>query len=132
MIFGPILAMGRPRRPQAEADLVRSAGLPAAELAREVAKATIVDLDMASADPFLAAAAELARQSAQSPVLLLATSPTIDTAAMAKRIRLRRFEARGCTHLPEREWAAEKRQVEVELSECLARRYSRLLRNISR
>jgi hypothetical protein len=125
-LIGPVFAMARPRRPPAEANLVRAAAdgpgcasQRALRLAARVAKATLADVDAVETDPVLV----LLHALALNPVHQLATDPEIDTAALFRAERAKRADARGGRRLPEREWAAEDREIMATITAALARRY---------
>jgi hypothetical protein len=127
--------MARPRRPEREGELVRivAAELPpcsarrqAVAIARRVAAEVLRDIDIPPGD-LRALTRELSLALAPSPVSVLATCPEIDTGEVARTARLRLFEARGCRHLPEAEWPAERRAVLRDVERVLANRYARHL-----
>lgn len=123
-------AMARPARPTLERELVRaaaagargSARTVALDLARRVIAETLASLD-APDDDVAALSRALAAMIEPTPLRQLATDPNIDTAALIRSARLVRFEARGCRHLPECEWPADRRMVAAITADTLARRY---------
>lgn len=138
-LIGPVLAMARPARPDAEGRAVRiaartfcrerSSSAVATDIARQVVADVIAYLDLDLADPLIGALAELDAITEPTPVTVLARCPTIDTAAEILERRLARFRGRGCRQLSAAEWQAETRIVAAEVEHKLALRYARHLRN---
>lgn len=132
------MAMARPRRPVAEAEMLRAAwgalcpDLPprqaAHRLAKEVAERVAAEADM---EPFPRALAAAERMLQPDPIATLADDPEIDTGAPFRAERLSRYEARGCTQLGPLDWRRETKEITTELRRKLSLRYERTLRNIS-
>lgn len=95
----------------------------AAVLGRKVARAALDDLQGIPGERVTI----LLGTMAGSPLIRLAIDPEIDTCALVRAERLRRLEGRSWRHLPEREWAAEDREVIAAVAAILAKRYSRFL-----
>ena len=70
----------------------------------------------------------LAAALAPSPIEVLATHPDIDVAALIRRERLARFEARGCRQADTVMWERETHAILAGIEQTLAERYARLLR----
>lgn len=133
-----VFAMARPGRPAVERATVIAAARQlapgmsarrAAELiARRVAAAVVRDIETADSDNLILQLDQLASILTPGPVTTLATCPDIDSAALVRRHRLAAFEARGCRHLRETEWAAERAGLIQALTATLTQRYARHLR----
>src|SRR5688500_9981898 len=115
-VAGPVLAMARPPRPGGGRDLVLAGGLRPAVLAARVASLAMAEIDRDLLDAMDAKLADAALGMSEAPIKMLVTCPVVDTASIARAIRLHQFEARGCTHLPESAWPNERRQLERALT----------------
>lgn len=130
-LVGPVMAMARPRRPEAEREAVReavagstgSAIERARRLAHAVASAALADIDRDPADHVIV----LLRGLSPSPVDRLSTSAEIDTSGLIVAERLRRLRARGGRRLSERETEAEDAEVLGAVAATLSRRYRKIL-----
>jgi hypothetical protein len=141
-IVGQVRCMARPRRPYAEAQAVREAALiaraetgltSAKALSREIARRVVVEL-MADleADPLDLAFAAIERDLLQSPFQRLASCPDINLAAEFVKRRTKSVEDRQGRYLSPPEQAAERRAIESDLRDALAKRYDRQLRTSGR
>ncbi|MGE3745629.1 MAG: hypothetical protein AB7G25_07975 [Sphingomonadaceae bacterium] len=136
--FVAVFTMARPARPERERELVLAAagsidGQAMSHVARTIAQRVIAeamrDID---ADEFMSIAQRLAAVLEPSPVTILATDADIDTGALIRAARMKRFEARGCRRLPVAEWQAEDREIADQAITTLAGRYFRYLQDFSR
>lgn len=100
-----------------------SVNAKAGALARRVARATLHSLDGAPGDRISSLLGAIARV----PIDVLATDAEIDTAALIRAERLRRFEARSCRRIGMVEADAEDRDVLALVESALTRRYARYL-----
>lgn len=130
-ISGVVFAMARPSRPasELEAVLAASQSISLGRLAKLVASRAISEANRDPIDDLAIALHELTIVMTPSPIEALANDPDIDTANLVRMERIRRFEARGCRHLPERQWAAEDAEILAKIATRLANRYRRMVRN---
>lgn len=140
-LCGPVNAMARPARPQAEriavlkaAALVRGeTGLRAnAPVAREIAKrvmaAFLADLDRGD-DALAQALVELEQRIAPCPIVTLAVSAEINLAGEFLERRVVEFRARDGSYAGLELQRQEKKRVADRLSYTLFRRYLGLMRH---
>lgn len=136
-LFGPIMCMARPRRPQAECDLVRQAAavihgqrpdMSCSSVAQEVAVRVVAELlteiDGLTADPLVSAL----RQVDPSPVTALATCPEIDTLSEFVDRRVAKVRDRSGAYLSAAQQNQEKQDICRSIEQTLSRRYLKHLR----
>ncbi|WP_395622148.1 hypothetical protein [Sphingomonas daechungensis] len=130
--------MARPRRPEAEARLVREAaaivriekGLTSAKaLSREIAKIVVNELKHEiEGDELDLAFSAVERKLVGSPFLRLASCERIDTIAEFVDRRVERFRGRSGRQLGQAEDEAERSLILAEVQSILASRYDWQLR----
>lgn len=127
-----VYSMARPRRPAIEKHAVLAAAgtdgsmsRRATRLADRVARAALEYVDADPADRLLA----ILHGEDRAPIDTLATDAEIDTASLIVAERMRRLEARGGQHLPERQWLVEDRATVKAVADILAERYRRFFRS---
>lgn len=131
-LAGPVRAMARPARPQAEraAVLAATAAYPpswavtrkASALASKVVAEVLRELQ---SDPLLTTLEQL---TGQSPVLTLATDPEINTLDEIVERQVERLRARNGRYLSNLEQRAELIAIAAEVEPLLAGRFERHLR----
>ena len=129
--------MARPRRPQAEAILVReaaaivraetdasSAKAQSRQIAARVTAELMKELD---GDPLDLALAAIERDVIGSPFQQLASCPEIDTASLFVERRVERLRARSGRYLCSQEEQVERTLILREIERTLASRYARFI-----
>lgn len=138
-LVGSVQCMARPRRPVAEAQVVRRAaamvvgerGLKSAKsIAAYIAERVVAELDRErDADPLELTFAAVERAlHPPCPIHTLASCPEINTAADFLRIRVRKLQDRSGRYLAGPGQAKEGSAVQAELRSLLASRYGRVIR----
>jgi hypothetical protein len=100
----------------------------AAEIARRVAEDCVAYVDSDREEEIIAALSQLEAHMKPAPIVALSRSADIDTAALVVAARTKRFHARSCRQLSEPEWKRETAEVVSQLTERLAARYRRILK----
>lgn len=137
-LFGPVMCMARPRRPEAEVRLVRKAACvvrsemhlnSAKAIGREVARRVVKELAKElEGDPLDLALAAIGRDLLGCPFQRLATCPDINTIAEFVERRIRRIEDRQGRYLSTCRQAEERATILAEVEDLLTGRYDRHLR----
>lgn len=138
-LIGPVMAMARPARPEAEITAVRAAAvlieretgltsppIVAREIAARVVAAMLADIDRV--DEISIALAAFEQQLLPSPIVTLATCPEIDTLEAYVERRVSHLRSRCGRYLTLAQQCEERNAIVAELGGGLAARYLRHLR----